>query len=317
MSQKNKEETPVNLLLKKHTKIYTKSKIPIYKHFTDKIKEAVEEDNNLTQLHLWEESTPIQISTMFDCLKKTKVNSIRSLRLWKINAGDEGINALSNYLLSNPDLEIIDLLDNGITKLGCLNFGVILYKQPSMFKLRKLMIDHNNIGNEGLRKLAHGLRKSPFIEELSLSYCNLEENAANFLQQILMFINTKLGSLNLQGNALKNRGFNQLLRALEFNEKLKNLNLSDNQIGEDDKLVVQFIKTLKINNCIKQIDLTYNGFYQETAKKIMEVQKEKKQTNIDLTDRFDSDFILTYNAFMLKVKKNKGKKKKRKGKKKN
>lgn len=315
MSQKNKEETPVNNLLKKHPKIYNKAKIPIYKHFTDKIKEAVEEDTNLAQLHLWQETTPQSVSTMFDCLQKTKVNSIRSLRLWKINAGDEGINALSNYLLENPDLEIIDLLDNNITKNGCLNFGVTLYKQPSLFKLRKLMIDHNNIGNEGLRKLAHGLRKSPFIEELSLSYCNLEENASNFLQQILMFINSKLHTLNLQGNGLKNRGFNQLLRALEFNEKLKNLNLSDNQIGEDEKLIVQFIKTLKANNCIKNIDLTYNGIYQETAVKIMEVQKEKKQTNIDLTDRFDSDFILTYNAFMLKVKKNKGKKK-RKGKKK-
>ncbi len=130
------------------------------------------------------------------------------MRFWKINAGDEGIIQLAKYLEQNPDITLIDLLDNNITARSLEPLGKIIYVNPLKFKLKKIHLDHNNIGNKGLRVLVNGLRKSPFIEELSLSYCNLEEISANYLQQLLVFVDTNLQTLNLQGNQLKNRGCN-------------------------------------------------------------------------------------------------------------
>ena len=44
------------------------------------------------------------------------------------------------------------------------------------------MIDHNPIQSEGLKYLIEGLRKSKHLEELSLSYCLLDEAACEYLQ---------------------------------------------------------------------------------------------------------------------------------------
>jgi len=68
------------------------------------------------------------------------------------------------------------------------------------------MLDHNKIGTAGLKALSQGLALNDNITDLSLSYCGLDENSCQYIQQILAFINTKLETLNLQGNRLENKG---------------------------------------------------------------------------------------------------------------
>lgn len=80
----------------------------------------------------------------------------------------------------------------------------------------KLKLDHNCFGTEGLRNLAVGLSKNSTIEKLSLKYCKIDQHGAKYLQEILANINTKMKSVKLQGNPLKNEGVFQLMRAVEF-----------------------------------------------------------------------------------------------------
>lgn len=59
------------------------------------------------------------------------------------------------------------------------------------------MLDHNNIGSEGLKNLIQGLKKNPFLEELSVSYCQLDETASHYIQNLLMYVKSNLQKLNL------------------------------------------------------------------------------------------------------------------------
>ena len=44
------------------------------------------------------------------------------------------------------------------------------------------MLDHNPLGNKGLKSIVFGLRKSSSLETLSLSYCQLEEESSHYIQ---------------------------------------------------------------------------------------------------------------------------------------
>lgn len=43
------------------------------------------------------------------------------------------------------------------------------------------MLDHNPIKSEGLKYIIEGLRKNKFLEEISLSYCLLDEKSCEYL----------------------------------------------------------------------------------------------------------------------------------------
>lgn len=308
----NKEESPIELLIRTYPKRFSRFGIPVYKQFDQKIRACLEEGTELTQLHLWDESNPNAVRIMFESLKQIGINTITSLRLWKIQAGDEGIRALCDYILVNNQLEVLDLLDNGITPLGCKLLGDCFHENFALLQIKKLMLDHNTIGDEGLKALANGVRRSPHLIELSLSYCGLTEGAAPYLQQILMFLNTSLESLNLQGNNLGKDGAFQTFRAIEVNTKLKELNFSDNQINDAKPLIDQLVLVIENNPTIAFINLSFNGIMQETAERLLTSVKRKMRPKIELTDRFTADFSTEFNQTMAKIKPAKDTKKKKK-----
>lgn len=146
--------------------------------------------------------------------------------------------------------------------LGCEFLGQAL----AGGSLTILKLDHNPFGSEGLANLALGLSKNSVLNHLSLSYCNIDENGAKYLQQILAFIKTDLKELNLQGNQLKNKGTYELFRGLEINTTLESINLADNQFGETgdgEKLIEKIQQVFKVNKTLREYDLNYNGIYDE------------------------------------------------------
>lgn len=66
------------------------------------------------------------------------------------------------------------------------------------------------------------------LESLALNYCGIEQDGAKYLQEILANVNSKLYKLKLVGNRLKNEGTYELFRALEINNTLERIKLSDN-----------------------------------------------------------------------------------------
>ena len=73
----------------------------------------------------------------------------------------------------------------------------------------------------------------------------MDIESSNSIQQILGFIDTKLEVLNLQGNALEEKGCFNVLRGLDVNRTLKKLNLADNKAIDDVYFVHQIQTVLK------------------------------------------------------------------------
>lgn len=56
----------------------------------------------------------------------------------------------------------------------------------------KLNLSYNKFGTAGLGELAKGLAENPTIEQLTLNYCEIDENGAQYLQEILSFHDSKI-----------------------------------------------------------------------------------------------------------------------------
>ena len=67
-----------------------------------------------------------------------------------------------------------------------------------------LKLDHNRFGSAGLKFLADGLAQNKTIEHLSLSYCDIDESGARYLFEILIYTQSNLQDLILNGNHLRN-----------------------------------------------------------------------------------------------------------------
>jgi len=108
-------------------------------------------------------------------------------------------------MMKANSLEILVLPHNEITQKGCEYLGNALAPAYNP-QLTKLKLDFNEIGSEGLKQLAFGLSRNPNLERLSLNYCNLNAQSAKFVQEILGYMDTKVWSLKLKGNFLRNDG---------------------------------------------------------------------------------------------------------------
>ena len=92
-------------------------------------------------------------------------------RMWKVAAQDEGVHSIAEYLVDNPQVEVLDLLDNAITHLGCNYIGKIYKSISPTLSIKCLFLDHNKIGDEGMKYLADGLRKSPQLKGIIKKNC--------------------------------------------------------------------------------------------------------------------------------------------------
>lgn len=203
---------------------------------------------------------PVGVRTLMEGFTELSYKHLKSLRLWKVNAQDEGVRAICIYINKMKLLEVLDLLDNEIGLLGCQFLSKILHP-ASQCKLIKLKLDHNNIGDAGLKILAEGLASNDTIEKLSLNYCGITAEGSKFLQQILSNINTKLYKLKLQGNLLKNEGTYELFRAVENNTTLEKLKVGDNQFNvdpSDPSLIDKIVDSMTHNTTLGYYDLKFN-----------------------------------------------------------
>ena len=131
------------------------------------------------------------------------------------------------------------------------------------FNLRKLKLDDNEFGTEGLKLLAVGLSKNTVLEKLSLNFCAIDSEGAKYLQEILAFTGSKIKKLNLQGNCLKESGVFEIFRALEVNEVLEHINIANNQFSEFTEIPVidQIATVMGKNSNLGAYELNFNGIY--------------------------------------------------------
>lgn len=123
-----------------------------------------------------------------------------------------------------------------------------------------LKLDHNPFGSAGMIKLAEGLSINSSLEHLSLTYCNIDEQGARAIFDILIFTKSKLKELNLSGNHLRNDGVIMVLRGLSIAKSLQKIYLADNQFNEAPEVLEAFRSCMTKNKSLGRYDIKYNNF---------------------------------------------------------
>ena len=90
-----------------------------------------------------------------EALTDLSYQHLKVVRLWKVDLQDEGLRSICNYIDKVGSIEYLDLMDNRITPLGCEFLGKTLRHDRN--NIRKLKLDNNPFGNQGLANLAVGL----------------------------------------------------------------------------------------------------------------------------------------------------------------
>ena len=72
---------------------------------------------------------------------------------------------------------MINIPNNDISSIGC------KYLNPCLIglKLKKLKLDYNPIGSNGIKELVQALSCNKDLERLSLNYCQIDLNGVKYL----------------------------------------------------------------------------------------------------------------------------------------
>ena len=104
---------------------------------------------------------------------------------------DEGTRLICQYVARQPNITILELLDCGVTPIGCEFLANAMY--PPAFgtgygsNLAIVKLDHNKFGTRGLKMMAEGLSQNPNMVSLSLTYCGITEDGSESIFNILLY----------------------------------------------------------------------------------------------------------------------------------
>lgn len=271
-----------------------------------------DEVEDIDKIHIWDEIGWQGVKALMQSLKAVDYQHCKSLRLWKTGWEDEGVRAIWDWLMTNSTVQMLELLENKITPLGWDFIGRILVPQsPSAITVLKL--DHNDIGSEGVANLTKGLTTNKNLEELSLTYCNIDAEGARPLFEVLIYTKSGLKRLNLTGNHLRNEGIIELLRGVSAAKVLEQFNIADNQFGDDQDVMQAFKFWMTRNLTLKHYDIKFNSIGDDGVKYLIEILNEATHVcDVEISERVTQEIL---KEFKEKCKENKGKKKGKKGKK--
>ena len=100
-----------------------------------------------------------------------------SLRFWNAYCFDEGVRSVCQYIDGAKNVQLLELLHNRITPLGCEFISKSLHPKMDP-KIEILKLDHNEFGSAGMIRLADGLAINSVLRTLSVTYCNIDQDAA-------------------------------------------------------------------------------------------------------------------------------------------
>lgn len=77
-----------------------------------------DEAEDIDKIHIWDEIGWQGVKALMESLKSVNYQHCKSLRLWKTGCEDEGVRAITDWLLTNSTVQMLELLENKITPLG-------------------------------------------------------------------------------------------------------------------------------------------------------------------------------------------------------
>mmetsp|Transcript_5842 Transcript_5842/g.13931 ORF Transcript_5842/g.13931 Transcript_5842/m.13931 type:complete len:321 (+) Transcript_5842:89-1051(+) len=234
--------------LKKYGKNQKEFDTPKIQEVQDIINKVQEEGEDVIAWNFSREFDPMSFRVLWNTLRQVGLNTIKAIRIWKCNGGDESVRSVCQYLDSNPPPAVEDLqfTDNGLTALGCEFLGRTL--GPTGNKVVNLLrLDYNLIGTAGIQKLSVGLTQNATLRHLSLQYCGIGEDGGEHVAHILMFIRCAIERLELRGNYLGNKGVISIFQGARRSKNLRAIDVFDNKFADSPE-VIEALRDLFANN---------------------------------------------------------------------
>jgi Ran GTPase-activating protein (RanGAP) involved in mRNA processing and transport len=203
----------------------------------------------LTKFHFWDELGWEGVRAIMDSLRTiapAPYPHCKSIRLWKTFCEDEGVRAVCQYIEVAPNVQILELLDNKVTPLGCEFVSRIIHPKSNS-QLKILKMDHNPFGSEGMIRLAEGMSMNKTLEQVSLTYCGIDSNGARAIFEVLINTQSSIQEFNLSGNNLGNKGIIWVLKGLKLVKNMKKIYLADNSFNADQEFLTALEDTLAFN----------------------------------------------------------------------
>ncbi|XP_078392515.1 ribonuclease inhibitor-like [Cetorhinus maximus] len=157
--------------------------------------------------------------------------SINGLSLNKNDLGDVGVQQLAEGL-QHPDcnVEIIQLDSNCLTEASAQGLSNLLRVHP---ELQWLILDKNQLGDQGLMKLAEGIRTCR-LRRLGLGFNGLTDVAAEELISALC-VNRTIQFLYLTGNHFTEGSVPSFVTLIQTCLRLRKLWLGRNPLSAESK----------------------------------------------------------------------------------
>jgi len=196
---------------------------------------------------------------------------LRELLLGRTRLDDVGVAVLAEGgLRHNYSLKRLHLDENGIGDDGVRALAGAL-RGNCWSSLAHLNLDRNNIGVDGARALADVLPENSTLTELHLSSNCIGDDGASALADALRR-NSSLAHLNLRNSGIGVEGARALADVLPENSTLTELHLSSNCIGDDG--VSALADALRDNSSLTYLNLIRNGFGDDGASSLANVLRD-------------------------------------------
>lgn len=273
------EDTSTVDLLAIYKKLCRQNDVTYSKAIERQINERLEEDTHLQELLIDEkigEESMIQFSK---ALKLTGYRHLQSIRVWEGNINNQGLRAFYTYVVEtkNFNVNVMEFINCGIGKLGC-EFISRMLNPTLSYNIKVLILDYNNIGNEGLMELTKGLSYNSSINYLSLNYCSITNLGVQYLKSIFDNDSCGLEKFFIQGNHIGNESTAEILELLSSKEELplEEINLSNTNIGGNATFINSLLLCMKTNKTIHSYNLKYNLISTTEFRLLIALLKEQK-----------------------------------------
>ena len=186
---------------------------------------------------------------------------VEEVDLCRCLLGDRGLQQLLPGLLSCTRLKELNLQWNNLSKLHMARVGEVLTNNKLTLKTVNLA-RNSDVEDEGLRRLADGLRQVKHLQRLRLRWLGLTEASGPTLASIISH-QPSLVECDIEGNHIADSGFTTLAPALRKCQHLEKLDLWNIGLTCDSHTVLTLSSVLASLPRLSHLNLSGNRFQDE------------------------------------------------------